>query len=479
MRPLELLLTLVLLLILAVRLRRQPQNRILLALPALALLLTLLHLGLEGERWQMVPAYLVTAYLVTLSLLEWRRVIQDPAPRGRALSLVALGVLLVGSALATLLPITALPAPGGPYAVGTTIYHFVDEGRDEIYSPAPDDKREIMVQIWYPAEAVPGAEPMPLIQDPARFATNVAPLVRLPAFMLAHLDLVQSHAIADAPLLEQAAPFPVVIHSHGWTGFRAGNTNQMEALASRGYVAIGVEHTYGALLTLFPDGRAIPYNPAALPEGVSDEEYHDASNILVNVYAADVRFVLDQLERFNQGEGGETRFEQRLDLARVGLFGHSTGGGAIVRACGLDARCKAGLGMDAWVEPLDEEDITQGLTQPFLFMRSEPWTTNDNDARLSRLYAASTGERYRLGIADTTHRDFTLQPLLSPVASLVGLSGPLDDNRTVQLVSDYVIAFFDQTLRAQPAPLLTDPSAGYPEVTLEHESGSVAGEAAE
>lgn len=476
MRPLELLLTLLLALLLVAHLRRWTSGRILLVLPALTLLLVLPHLGLEGERWQMVPAYALTALLVAHALLAVRQPPREPAPWRHSISLGALVMLGLGTLLAILLPVTALPAPGGPYAVGTTVYHFVDEQRDEIYSAAPEDKREIVVQIWYPAEAVPGAEPEPLITDPVRFAANVAPLVGLPAFMLGHLDLVRSHAIAAAPLLDGAVSFPVVVHAHGWTGFRAANTNQMEALASRGYIAVGIEHTHGALLTLFPDGRAVPYTPSALPEGVSDEEYHRASNVLVNVYAADVRFVLDQLERFNRGEGGESRFQERLDLARVGLFGHSTGGGAIVLACSLDERCKVGLGMDAWVEPLDEESITQGLTQPFLFMRSEPWTTNDNDARLSRLYAASTGERYRLGIADTTHRDFTLQPLLSPVASLAGLSGPLEDTRTVQLVSDYIVAFFDQTLRDQPAPLLTDPSAGYPEVTLERDGGSVAGE---
>jgi hypothetical protein len=40
-------------------------------LPGLAVLLTMCHLVVEGYRWQMVPTYLLTGLLFTLSLIPF------------------------------------------------------------------------------------------------------------------------------------------------------------------------------------------------------------------------------------------------------------------------------------------------------------------------------------------------------------------------------------------------------------------------
>jgi hypothetical protein len=38
-------------------------------------------------------------------------------------------------------------------------YHWVDGSRPELFSPDPDDRRELLAQVWYPAEKVAGAMP--------------------------------------------------------------------------------------------------------------------------------------------------------------------------------------------------------------------------------------------------------------------------------------------------------------------------------
>ena len=47
-------------------------------------------------------------------------------------------------------PIPAEPfaAPGGPYAVGTSEFHWIDSGRPEIFTKDPADRRHVMVQVW-------------------------------------------------------------------------------------------------------------------------------------------------------------------------------------------------------------------------------------------------------------------------------------------------------------------------------------------
>jgi hypothetical protein len=46
---------------------------------------------------------------------------------------------------------TTLPAPTGPFAVGKITAHWTDESRIEPLSPN-HEPRELMVDIWYPAE---------------------------------------------------------------------------------------------------------------------------------------------------------------------------------------------------------------------------------------------------------------------------------------------------------------------------------------
>lgn len=62
------------------------------------------------------------------------------------------------------------------------------------------------------------------------------------------------------------------------------------------------------------------------------------------VFAADQRFVLDQLLQLNDDNG--SLFGGRLDLNRVATVGHSTGGQASMRACQLDDRIRACVNLD-------------------------------------------------------------------------------------------------------------------------------------
>ncbi|MFH1740370.1 MAG: hypothetical protein ABIH23_15285, partial [bacterium] len=53
-----------------------------------------------------------------------------------------------------------LPQTTGPYAIGTCLVHLIDESRQEECTPEdPNDKREIMVQIWYPADIQDSRQP--------------------------------------------------------------------------------------------------------------------------------------------------------------------------------------------------------------------------------------------------------------------------------------------------------------------------------
>lgn len=433
-------------------------------LGGLADLILVAQLLLEGYRWQMVPAYALTVSLVAARFIGLTR----PVPEWLSVTGRGVGALVVALAALppVLFPVPRLPEPGGPYQIGTLTYQWTDAARVEHYNPdpaAPEAARTVMVQVWYPAVPAAEAQPGPWMDRLDVAGPIIARYLRLPSFFLNHANLVQTHAYAAAPSDAAGARYPVVVYSHGWNGFRGVNLNQAEALASRGYIVAAVDHTYGAMVTVLADGRVVANNPAILPDGPEDANYYRAAYQLQQTYAADLSFVLDQLALLDAGEI-DSPLAGQLDLARAGLYGHSTGGGAVVLACQQDARCQAGLAMDAWLMPLTEDVLSTPLAQPFLFMRSESWASAGNDARLERVLGGLHGPGYRVTILGTRHYDFTLLPLLTPLAPVLGLKGPLEGTRTLAVVTDYLAAFFDQHLKGRPQPLLEGASDEYPEV---------------
>ena len=111
--------------------------------PGAAGLFILIHLVIEGYRWQMVPAYSLAFLLFVLSVprLLGKRV-NSPVGRGRSIlngigTALGLVVIAIAAALPALFPVFEMPNPTGPYAVGTTSFAFTDESRPEIFTPTP------------------------------------------------------------------------------------------------------------------------------------------------------------------------------------------------------------------------------------------------------------------------------------------------------------------------------------------------------
>jgi len=364
-----------------------------------------------------------------------------------------------------------LPTPPGPFAVGSVLYDWTDTTRAESYSSDPNAKRELMVQIWYPAQPAADAKTMPLLDNADAALPAFANILKVPAFTLDHLRLVHTHTYGDAPIRNDGAPYPVVIYSHGYVGYRTASFNQMEALASSGYVAVAIDHPYAAAFTVFSNGRVVVNDPAMLPPaGRNQPDDQEAREKSEATLVADERFVMDQLQLLNAGQL-DSRFAGKFDLQRIGLTGVSLGGGAMVWTCQLDARCKAGLVQDGWYEPLPETVVSEPLRQPFMFMQSETqmWTM-DNLARLDTLYQGVSTPAFHLKLAGVLHRDFGDYPLLTPLGALLPERGTLNGERTLHVVDAYLLAFFDKYLKNQPSSLLNGPSLDYPEVHFESRS---------
>lgn len=482
MRPLEIALPLLLALYLCWPLisRRRPTAPGI--LPTFTLVVMITHHRVEGMRWQMFPLYAFTVIVFFWTLPAFLRARGEGEtlvrPTGRRLSglIAALGLLAVSTALPALLPVPTLPAPRGPYFVGTFTRLLVDESRLEIYS-GKDEPRRLVMQVWYPAQPPPPeAKPAAWMPDAQIVAPEIAEYIGLPRFFLDHLAYAKSAAYENLPPARESGPYPVLVFVHGWNGFRQQATFVLQELASQGYIVASLDLPYGARMVVFPDpagergagGSLARNNPAALPStsGLTEEEYEAIARKLVSQWSADIGYALDTLERINTNP--QEPLNNLLNMGKVGVFGHSTGGGATIEFCGKDPRCKAGLTYDAFMRPVSVEVLENGTPQPFLYLFSELWPFKRNTDLFEGYYRHVPASNRVITILGADHYDFTDLPALSPLAPQLGLKGPIPGAQVQKILMDTTLAFFDLALKGKPTSLLDSPSTQYPEVRLDH-----------
>src|SRR5581483_5378485 len=144
--------------------------------------------------------------------------------------------------------------------------------------------------------------------------------------------------------------------------------------------------------------------------------YDTAARKLANQWAGDISYALD----FLAGEDQDTNspFHKALDLTRIGVYGHSTGGGAAIQFCGTDSRCKALLGMDPFMRPVSLEVLASGTPQPSFFMFSQGWIADMGNSKSNNLFHKflihDANNMGVLTIEGAKHYDFSDLPMLSP-----------------------------------------------------------------
>lgn len=419
-----------------------------------------LHWALEGTRWQLTPAYLWGALWIVWTALGWA------IPATRLARLAALAPTLLALALGRLFPVVALGALPGDYAVGTATFHLIDESRPELYGANPGrGARELMLQIWYPADAPTADAPVttaPYLDRPAIGGPAIMRALRLPTFLLNHVGLITTHALVNAPLPAEQATYPVLLFSHGLKGVRGQNSQQIEALVSAGYIVAAVDHAYAAAYTVFPNGRVIAYTDDVIAWDTPEETA--SIRRLAEVWAGDLAAVLRTLDGFNQDLNSP--FFQRLNLEQLGVFGHSTGGGATVMFCAQEERCRAALLLDPWMVPVAERPIASGIPQPVMILRSPEPISAPNDILMATFYRNLPGPAYWAVVEGSAHYDFSDFPALSPLLRWIGMTGSVGHRQGQAILYAYAKAFFDYHLRGWSGALLFAESADFPEVRL-------------
>jgi hypothetical protein len=360
------------------------------------------------------------------------------------------------------------------------MYEWADPTRREIYAEDSAARRELIVFIWYPAVPAPDAQPCAYVPGSGWEA--------LGRFWGYDPAGIVTHCVADAPVAPDQPRYPVLVAAtNGFAPF--DYTALMEELASHGYVVAGIHHPYFAPVTAFADGRTVEPSPvwARSQMGPFTGPFADTLReraAIVEYEAADIASVVNTLERMT-----ETPLAGRLDLGRLGTWGHSLGGVAALEYCRTDGRCRATVNLDGGI--WSETRIT-GIAKPALLIAGEhpEWQLSGEEmVRMGAITNAAhfdaekavvlNGWRTVYTRARTSHAltvrgarhagflDAQFLPLRdgTPLKVMLGQAS-IDPGRMWRITSDYLLTFFGRHLDGRPAPLLDHPPAAYPEVTF-------------
>jgi pimeloyl-ACP methyl ester carboxylesterase len=363
-----------------------------------------------------------------------------------------------------------LPKPTGHFAVGRTTFAWVNIALTDELAPSPGAKREVVVWMWYPSAAAKSAPPAEYLPKAWRSALGQRSGVLISQFFTRDLSLVRAHSTSDPDVSPEQRSYPVVILRAGGGALTTDFTTLAEDLASHGYIVVGFDAPYRTFAVVLPDNRVVFRPPENNPENLEAAQSDRLINKLLLMWTSDASFVVDQLERLNVADPSG-KFTGRLDLQRLGMFGHSFGGATSLQFCHDDPRCKAGIDIDG--APYGSV-VQDSLKQPFLFILSEHSgeladpATKQILANFHSIYDRLPSGRLIITIRGANHFSFSDQMLQKNQFVIWMLRtlgfGRLESRRGLAITTDYVHTFFDVYLKDTPASSLDKLSQTYPEI---------------
>ncbi len=164
----------------------------------------------------------------------------------------------------------------------------------------------LRTEVWYPSSASP--------TDANRKTYDVRsalPLLLQAVIPPSKAPIQLCDCYDSLALDKENGPYPVLLFAHGSASFRTQSLSLMTHLASRGFVVLAVDHP-GLQLADSLQGK----RDADVPK--------------------DLRSILEALQFSGQGDNALSFLKGSVQLNRVGLLGHSAGGGGITALGSVD-----------------------------------------------------------------------------------------------------------------------------------------------
>jgi predicted dienelactone hydrolase len=351
----------------------------------------------------------------------------------------------------------------GRFDIGVRTIQATDRNRPDILSTKAGEAtvrydRTLTLEVWYPAALSAGqhagGDYRVITRDPAVIAT------------------LHGKAVRDAaPLAASAEPYPLVIISHGYPGNRFLLSHLAENLASKGYVAVSIDH--------------------------KDSTYDDQKSFASTLYNRpfDQLFVLNEIARLAR-PGSGSFLSGLTDVNRTGIVGYSMGGYGVVNVVGggysassatlaagppnrllaergvsnpdypktIDARIKAAIAIAPWgmAAGFWDADGLKGIRTPIFFMAGSVDDVAGYEKGTRAIYQnAINADRYLLTFVNANHN--AAAPIPAP-AETYAYSEALksfpfahyadavwDTTRMNNIADHFATAFFDVNLKGAAA----------------------------
>jgi predicted dienelactone hydrolase len=396
----------------------------------------------------------------------------------------------------------SLPKPSGSYGIARVSYELTDHSRPDPLSSSPNAHRKMMVHVWYPTDQqltegkttapyLPGFED---VESKIRKG-DIADMFR-PANYAAPESLPETVVLENAPIARGRQKFPLLLFAHGWGNPTFLYTAELQDIVSHGYVIAAIDHPYDTTYTRFPNGDVTFFAQERFNKEVAKQPHGLSaySKERVEVMAQDNHYALTQILKYAATRSLGAPFYGRINIEKIGAFGHSIGGLTAARTCQIDPRVKACMDQDSTDyrgSPFIVSDLEHTEMQPFfLFVVSSanvwsPKALNPTDADLvqqkltraefdaimkqqqenqSKQLAAIPGGSYRLMLFDLPgfiHRSFTDQTLLASKLSHE------ESLHNFDVAEAYTLAFFDKYLKGDKKTILDTGVSVDPRAKLE------------
>ena len=167
---------------------------------------------------------------------------------------------------------------------------------------------DLTLEVWYPAADAAAGQAGDVVD-----AVTLVPSSVVEVLGEVVLPPIETAAVRDAAVRVAEQPYPFVVFSHGFAGFRTHSATFTVHLASRGYVVVAADHTGRTMADVLP----CLFNPPL--EGCDMEGLLSGDDPA----PAQVDEVLGWIEASVEADG---MFDGVADVDRVGMVGFSAGG---------------------------------------------------------------------------------------------------------------------------------------------------------
>ena len=385
-----------------------------------------------GLRWQYYLIYILFFLRSLITLFDYK------SSKKYVRFLISFKTFTLTLATTVLLYVFPVPSfesqAGALYSVGYSEELITIESRlnpvefIEISNLQEQTQRELLVDVYYPSNEDSSFNQILRSAD-GNWGTYIVRYLNrtwelsLPEFLLQHLKFSKFEVQEGlSPIPNQQ--FPVLIYSHGWAGEKIFASDQLIHLASQGYVIFSIDHTGLAMFTDLPSG--IIFNTG------STENSSNIHSVMFEM-KNDIEDSMNYFQNLSSDTNTVTKIvREAADFNDISVMAHSTGAGAVVEYCLVNA-CQNMILQDPFLTPFIDAGEDLVIRNKTDVIYSEDWFSGYTDSdELTEIEVYNTilspqdVEIHGYYMKDSRHYDFVAFGSISPLTKYTFLKGSIN-----------------------------------------------------